>query len=349
VKDWKKVVVPEEATLIEAIACIDASALQIALVVGRDGKLAGVLTDGDVRRGLLRGLGLGSPATEAMNPSPRTALASTPREQLVSVMRRNGIRHIPLIDAEGRAVGLATLDDLTGLSKRDNRVVIMAGGLGSRLSPLTDNCPKPMLDIGGKPLLQTTLEHFIDHGFYRFSIAVNYMADVIKAYFGEGSHWNVDISYLEEKDRLGTAGALSLLPTRPEEPMLVMNGDVLTNANFNKLLDFHVQQQAVATICVREYEVKVPYGVVTTGSEGIASIDEKPVQCYNVNAGIYVIQPEMLSRIPADQFFDMPTLFSEAVSDGLKTAVFPIREYWLDIGHIVDYHRANGEYREIFS
>lgn len=346
---WTNVVLSTDATLTDAIRCIDASALQVALVIGADGRLVGVLTDGDVRRALLRGVAMDMSVRGAMNPQPLTATVGTSRERLVAEMRRNSIRHLPLIDDDGRVVDLATLNDLTGMTKRDNWVVLMAGGLGSRLSPLTDNCPKPMLLVGNKPLLETILEKFIEDGFFRFFISVNYMADVIKAHFKDGAQWGVEIVYLEESQRLGTAGALSLLPDAPELPVLVMNGDVLTKTNFHQLLEFHEAHNVAATMCVREYKFQVPYGVVTTDGHRLASIEEKPVQSFFVNAGVYVIKPEMVGRIPADQFFDMPTLFSEAIVDGKETAVFPIREYWLDIGHVADYHRANGDYREEFA
>ncbi len=347
--NWKNVVVPRDATLTEAIRCIDASALQVALVLGPGGKLEGILTDGDVRRALLNGAGMESLARLAMNTKPHTAPAESSRERLITEMRRNSIRHLPLIDHDGMVVDLATLNELTGIRKRDNWVVLMAGGLGSRLSPLTDDCPKPMLEIGNKPLLQTIIEKFIDDGFSRFQISVNYMADVIKGHFRDGAQLGVEIAYIEENRRLGTAGALGLLPEVPDQPLLVMNGDILTKMNFGQLLDFHESHSVAATMCVREYEFQVPYGVVTTDAHRIASIDEKPIHTFFVNAGIYVIEPELLNSIPPDQFFDMPTLFSEAINGGKEAAVFPVREYWLDIGHVADYHRANGDYQEIFS
>jgi dTDP-glucose pyrophosphorylase len=349
VTHWKNVVLTRNATLKDSIRCIDASALQVALVLGPGSELVGMLTDGDVRRALLRGIGMDATVEKAMNANPMTAPVGSLPDWLRGEMRRNSIRHLPLLDSTGRVVDLATLNDLTGMTRRDNWIVLMAGGLGSRLSPLTDNCPKPMLKIGDKPLLETILEKFIEDGFYRFFISVNYLAEVVKSHFGDGSRWHVEIVYLHETERLGTAGALSLLPGTPEQPLLVMNGDVLTKVNFHQLLDFHESHAAAATMCVREYEFQVPYGVVTTDAHRIVSIDEKPVQQFFVNAGIYAIAPEMLSRIPAKQFFDMPTLFSEAINAGQETAVFPLREYWMDIGHVADLHRANGEYREFFA
>ena len=347
--NWKTVVVAGETPLTEAIKRIDASALQVALVVSAEGALEGIVTDGDIRRALLKGASLDIPVREAMNRRPSTALATTPRDEQLAIMRRKAIRHLPLVDVAGLLTGLATMDELTGLTRRDNWVVLMAGGLGSRLRPLTDNCPKPMLQVGNKPLLQTILEKFIESGFHRFYISVNYMADVIEEYFGDGSRWRVEIVYLHEEKRMGTAGALGLLPGKPDLPLLVMNGDVLTKVNFRQLLDFHVEHTSVATMCVREYDFQVPYGVVTADGHRIVSIDEKPIQTFFVNAGIYVIEPAALDAIPPGQFFDMPTLFTEMIQGGRGTSVFPIREYWLDIGHMADYQRANGEYMDVFS
>lgn len=346
--DWTSVVVAEGARLEEAIKRIDASSLQVALVLSPEGVLRGVITDGDVRRGLLRGLGMASPVTEVMNSQPTVARIGTARDQLLVDMRRRSIRHLPLVDETGKVVGLATESDLTGSFKRDNWVVLMAGGLGSRLAPLTDDCPKPMLPVGNKPLLETILEKFLDHGFHRFYISVNYMADVVKNHFGDGSKWNAEIVYLHEAQRLGTAGALSLMPALPDKPVIVMNGDLLTKINFQQLLDFHEQHSASATMGVREYEFQVPYGVVSSDGHRITAIDEKPVQRFYVNGGVYAIGPDALAMIPSGEFFDMPTLFSRLIQQGRETAVFPIREYWLDIGHLADYQRANGEYAELF-
>lgn len=347
--DWKDVVVAHDATLAETIKCIDASALQVALVLSPGGELAGVVTDGDVRRALLRGLGMDAPVDQVMNPRPTTARIGTPRAELAAEMQRLSIRHMPLVDDQAKLVGVSTLNDLSGGKRRDNWVVLMAGGLGSRLAPLTDDCPKPMLQVGTKPLLQTILENFIEDGFHRFYFSVNYMAEVVKAHFGDGSAWGAEIVYLHETQRLGTAGALDLIPEHPAKPLIVMNGDLLTKVNFEQLLEFHEDHGSAGTMCVREYDFQVPYGVVTTDDHRIVSIDEKPVHRFFVNAGIYVIEPDMLKLIPSGEFFDMPTLFSQISDGGGETIVFPIREYWLDIGHLADYHRANGEYLEVFS
>ncbi|MDD5298992.1 MAG: nucleotidyltransferase family protein [Gallionella sp.] len=346
---WKEVSVLPVTSIREAIRILDESAKQIVLVVNENNRLLGTVTDGDIRRSILKGMSLDEPIQEIMNPDPTVAMIDEGRENILAAMQRTRLHHIPLVDENHCLVGLETLDELIQSRTRENRVVLMAGGLGSRLRPLTDECPKPMLKIGNKPLLETILENFIEYGFRRFYISVNYMADVVKSYFGDGSRWGVDIDYLHEDQRLGTAGALSLLPEKPTESLFVMNGDLLTKVNFKQLLDFHSGHRAQATMCVREYDFQVPYGVVKINDHRIISIDEKPVQRFFVNAGIYVLEPEALDLVFPNTYFDMPTLFEKLINLKKETAVFPIREYWLDIGQLSDYDRANGEFMRVFA
>ncbi|MFA7243563.1 MAG: nucleotidyltransferase family protein [Sulfuricellaceae bacterium] len=345
---WKKTLVLPGTSIRDAIRVLDENAKQIVLVVNESNRLLGTVTDGDIRRSILKGLSLEEPVQSIMNTDPTVAMIDESRESILAAMQRTRLHHLPLVDENRRVMGLETLDELIQSSARENRVVLMAGGLGERLRPLTDKCPKPMLKVGNKPLLETILENFIEYGFHRFYISVNYMADIIKSYFGDGSRWGVDIGYLHEDQRLGTAGALSLLPEKPAEALLVMNGDLLTKVNFKQLLDFHAGHQAHATMCVREYDFQVPYGVVKIDSHRVISIDEKPIQRFFVNAGIYVLEPEVLDLVSQNTYFDMPTLFEKLIELKKETAVFPIREYWLDVGQLVDYDRANGEYRDVF-
>lgn len=348
-RKWKEALVSAQTSLRDATQILDANALQIVLVVDKEGRLLGTVTDGDIRRGILKSIPLTEPVHSVMNKAPSFARADDSREKILAEMKRKTLHHMPLVDEQGCVVGLDTLDDFISPKIRENRVVLMAGGLGSRLSPLTDDCPKPMLKVGNKPLLETILENFIEHGFCYFYISVNYMYEVVKSYFGDGSRWGVDIRYLHEDQRLGTAGALSLLPEKLSEPLLVMNGDLLTKTNFGQLLDFHVKNKVMGTMCVREYDLQVPYGVVKIENHRIAGIDEKPIQRFFVNAGIYVLQPEALHIILPNTFFDMPSLFEKFIDQMKEAAVFPIREYWLDIGHLADYERANGEYMKVFA
>lgn len=330
---WRDVVVTPETTLGETVRRIEKSALQIALVVDKE-RLIGVVTDGDIRRALLDGHGIDFPTGQVMNPMPLTLAVGTKPENALAFMRRHSIHHVPLVDSDGTLAGIYFIDELIGVVKHPNAVVLMAGGLGTRLRPLTDSCPKPLLPVGGKPILERIVERFVEQGFHQFYVSVNYMADAIMEYFGNGERWGACIEYLRETERLGTAGSLSLLPVRPTHAFVVMNGDLLTEVDFVSLLRAHEARQVLATMAVREYEMQIPYGVVDVCDGFIESLQEKPIHKFLVNAGIYVLQPAVLDRIPAGHI-DMPALF-----DGLKgqrrTWAYPLREYWVDIGRLED-------------
>ena len=345
--DWAPLVISPSATVRDAIQRIDAGGMQIALVVDSGQKLIGTISDGDVRRGILRGVALDDPAVKVMNVAPTVARPGEDRETLLATMRARHLHRIPVLASDDRIVGLETFDELVRPARRDNLVVLMAGGLGVRLRPLTEERPKPMLIIGGRPMLETILLSFIESGFHRFYISVNYMAEMVQSHFGDGSRWGVEIRYIEEQARMGTAGAVGLLPEKPTSPVIVMNGDLLTKVNFSSLLDFHLSHNAAGTMCVREYDLQVPYGVVKLKEYRLLSVEEKPVHRFFVNAGIYVLSPAALSLIPPS-FYDMPTLFEKLVAEGREVAVFPLREYWLDIGHLADLEKANGEFKVHF-
>ncbi len=346
--DWRAVLIEPETPIMKAIEVLDLGALRIALVVDHHRHLLGVVTDGDIRRGLLNRISLKEPIRTIMNTHPITARESESRDHLLSLMGTREIQHLPVIDPKGRLVGLETLNELARPVTRDNWVVLMAGGLGTRLRPLTQACPKPLLKVGSKPILEVILESFLDQGFNRFFFSVNYKKEMIRDHFGDGSQWGAEIRYLEENGRLGTAGPLSLLPETPEKPVFVMNGDLLTRINFNHILDFHKKHRAVATLCVRKVEQTVPYGVVSLDQHRFLGIEEKPVQEYFVNAGIYLLEPELLSLIPKNSYFDMPELFQTAVKNGHSTAAFPFLDYWLDIGRMGDFQQACQDYPEVF-
>ena len=342
--EWRELVVARGTPLRDAIARIDQTGHQLVLVLEADDRLAGVVTDGDVRRAVLRGLDLAVPTEQVMNTTPTTADAAASAAELLATMRRKALRHLPLLDAQGCVTGVATLESLLGALERPNWVVLMVGGLGSRLMPLTERCPKPMLKVGGKPILESILENFFEQGFRRFYFAVNYMAEMVSDHFGDGSKWGVDIRYLHENKRLGTAGALSLLPEVPQHPVIVMNGDLLTRMRFDNMLDFHQEHAAEATMAVREYDFQVPYGVVKLDGHHVVKLEEKPVQRFFVNAGIYSLSPQSLTQIPRDTFFDMPTLFEHLLEQGKTTSAYPLREYWLDIGRMEEFERAQQEW-----
>jgi choline kinase len=276
-------------------------------VVDSENKLLGTVTDGDIRKAILAGKDLDITAGEAMRSQPITSASKTPRATILKLMREKRIHQMPLLDDQGRVVDVLTVDDMIGAAQKPNAVVIMAGGLGTRLHPLTEETPKPMLKVGGKPILETIIQSFIDQGFTNFFVSVNYKANIISEYFGDGSSLGAKINYLHEKSRLGTAGGLSLLPRDIHAPIIVMNGDLLTRISVDALLDFHERESAVATMVVREDHYQVPYGVVEVDGTQIVGVEEKPIQRHLVNAGIYVISQDGLNNIPGDTFYDMPT------------------------------------------
>ena len=343
----KKLSVAPESTIRQALETIDTGNMQIALVVD-DNRLLGTITDGDIRRGFLKGKGLDDSIAGLFNPNPVKGYLSQPKEDLVQLALARGVKQLPMVDDDGRLVGIEIVDDYLRVTEKPNTIVLMAGGLGTRLRPLTVDTPKPMLTVGSKPILETIIESFSRYGFRNFFLSVNYKAEKIRDYFGDGGKQGVRIGYLNEKNRLGTAGALGMLPKGMDAPIIVMNGDLLTNVNFEHLLNYHVLTGADATMCVREYEFQVPYGVVHTEGATIQSIVEKPTHQYYVNAGIYVLNPPVLDIIPPGEFFDMPQLFQTLIETKQKICSFPIREYWMDIGQPRDFEQANNDYEEVF-
>lgn len=346
--ELKALTIAPGATVREAIEAIDRSKRQIALVVAGDGRLVATVTDGDVRRGLLRGIDLEGPVEQVMHASPTTVTAGAPDAEARRIIRERKLHHVPVIDGAGRLVDLATADELFGVTPRDTRIVLMAGGLGTRLRPLTETVPKPMLPVGGKPLLEQIIALFADQGFWRISISVNYRAEMVREHFGSGEAFGVEIDYIEEERRMGTAGALSLLREKPDAPFIVMNGDVLVALQFPELLAFHREKAALGTLVVREYEQQVPYGVVRESGGLMTAIEEKPVERYFVNAGIYVLSPEALDRLVPGEPCDMPDLLSGIAEAGGNVGVYALRDYWRDIGRMADLEAARSEFDSVF-
>jgi NDP-sugar pyrophosphorylase family protein len=322
--------------------------MRIALVVDEEKKLLGTLNDGDIRRAILNGFSLENCIKDIYYKKPSVCNYKDSKEKIIKTAILNKVYQIPIVDDENRLVDVEDLANLLGGNIYRNKVVLMAGGLGTRLHPLTLDTPKPLLKVGEKPILQIIIESFANYGFKDIIISVNYKSSMIKNYFQDGSRFNVNISYIEEDKRLGTAGALSLIKEKIKEPFFVMNGDLLTNVNFEHLLDFHIRGKTLSTMCVREYEYQIPYGVIETKEDKILSIVEKPIQKFFVNAGIYLLSPEVLSLIPKDTFYDMPTLFDELIKNDKNVLSFPIHEYWLDIGQMDDFKRAQNEFINIY-
>ena len=342
--DLNKALLDAGSTIREAIASLDASGKQIALIVSKAGILEGSVTDGDIRRGFLNDLSLLDSVTQIMNPAPLVVSEDMASEQVMRLMTANKVRQIPVLDADSRVIGLHVLDEILEFSSRPNTLVIMAGGLGTRLYPETKNCPKPMLMIGAKPILERILDSAILDGFTRFIISLNYLGEKIEEYFGDGSHWGVSISYIWETTPLGTAGALSLISKTLDYPFLVTNGDIITDINYGDLIDFHLLNKAVATMAVRQHELKNSFGVVLANNLNLEGFEEKPVYKSLVNAGIYVLSPSILELLEPNEPCDMPTLFLRAKAKS-RVIIYPMYENWLDIGRPEDLDAARKQFK----
>jgi len=347
-KNYKEILLKSTSTIKEALQIIDSGAMKIALVVNEDGKLFGTLTDGDIRRGLLNNLSLDDSIKSIVFKNPTVCNIEDTKEHILEVAIKRKIYQVPIVDKEGRLVGIEEVDELLKPPIKMNKVVLMVGGLGTRLRPLTANTPKPMLKVGNKPILETIILNFKKYGFTNIILSVSYKSEIIKEYFKDGQKFGVNIEYVHENKRMGTAGALSLIRDNLHEPFFVMNGDLLTNVNFEHMMEYHLANDAVATMGVREYEFQVPYGVVYVEKENILSIEEKPIHKFFVNAGVYILSQDALKYIPNNEFYDMPTLFEELIKNKERNISFPIYEYWLDIGRMEEFEKANNEYNKVF-
>ncbi len=334
-------------TIRDAVSRIDAMRLGIALVVDADGRLVGTVTDGDVRRAVLADVSLDRPVqmlldSKADSPFPRpiTALADAPPAALLALLQQYGVTHLPLVDAEGRPVDLVTTDDfLPAQGGAGLQAVIMAGGPGSRLRPLTEDVPKPMLPIGGRPLMEIIIEQLREAGIRRVNVTTHHRPEKITGHFGDGSNFGVEINYVEEDQPLGTAGALGLIAS-PTETLLVINGDILTQVGIRAMVTYHREHRADLTVAVRPYAVQVPYGVVESEGPRVTRLTEKPELRFFVNAGIYLVEPVVHGYIPGGDRFDMTDLIVRLIGAGRTVISFPLHEYWLDIGQHEDYERA---------
>jgi dTDP-glucose pyrophosphorylase len=339
-RDWRRSLLSADATLQQAIRSLDESAMQIVLVASPDGALIGTITDGDIRRGLLSGLDLSSPCNAIIRRSPLVVPPEMARNAVLQLMQANRIHQLPVVDKDRHLVGLHIWNELITSPQLTNMMVIMAGGQGTRLRPLTENCPKPMLPVAGKPMLEHIIERARNDGFRHFVLAIHYLGHMIEDYFGDGSGWQVRIDYVREEQPLGTAGALNLLTPRPDAPFLVSNGDVLADIRYAELLDFHLRHNATATMAVRLHEWQHPFGVVNTSGVDIVGFEEKPIIRTHINAGIYAIDPCALDSLAANERCDMPVLFARVMAQGQRAIVYPMHEPWLDIGRPLDYQQV---------
>ena len=344
--DHKRILIKAEDTIQRAIETLDATAVQIALVVDEVGHLLGTVTDGDIRRGILRGVALEGAVAQVMNTSPITANRGIPRDELLALMTSRSIKQVPLVDEDGIVVGLERLDNMfRGPAVKDNPVIILAGGQGNRLRPLTNDMPKPLLKIGGRPVLELILRQLRLYGFHRLFISVNYLGNQIEEYFGDGRRHGVSIQYLREPDPLGTAGPLALVPTPLEGPCIVINGDLVTKVNFEHILEFHQEGGFDLTIGVKEYAFQLPYGVVVTEGDNVVEFREKPAETRLINAGVYVIEPNVLDLVPSGKRYDMDYFIQSVIGQSSrKVGAFLIHEYWMDIGTASDLQQAQWDY-----
>lgn len=347
-KNYKNILLNSESTIREALKIIDSGAMKIGIVIDEQEKLIGTVTDGDIRRGLLNNLSLDDVIESIIFRTPTVCKIDDTKEKILKIAVEKKLYQIPIVDNNGKLVGIEEVDELLKPEHKNNKVVLMVGGLGTRLKPLTNKTPKPMLKVGDKPILETIILSFKKYGFTEIILSVSYKSEIIENYFGNGSNFEVNIEYVHEEKRMGTAGALSLIREKLSEPFFVMNGDLLTNINFEHMMDYHVANTSIATMGVREYDFQVPYGVVNVDGINIKSIEEKPVHNFYVSGGVYVLDSKVLDFIPENEFFDMPTLFEKVIEKNLKSISFPIREYWLDIGRMEEFEKANNEYHEVF-
>lgn len=344
IHDLSSCTVVGTASVKDVVENLTLSGLRLCMVVDQDAKLLGIVSDGDIRRGLLAGKGLDDPVVEIMNRSFASSPDALGLADLASQARAKEISHIPLLDAEGRVTGLFVDQIDGGIPHLPNVVVIMAGGMGMRLRPLTETTPKPMLSVAGKPMVQHTIEALRSEGFRDFVISLNYLGEQIEQHFGAGSDFGVNISYVTEKEPLGTAGALSLMNRTFTDPVVVVNGDVLLLAKVSDMLDYHQSHEAEITVGVKVLDTQIPFGVVEVDGSRVMGITEKPVYRDFVNAGVYVLEPRVLEGLTPGARIDMPELVETAIARE-RVVAFPLHETWIDMGRPEDLRRAEDEHR----
>ena len=345
-ESWEKALLPAKATLRQAINKLNETAFQIAIIATPDRILVGTLTDGDIRRGLLRNMEIDNSIESIIEREPLVVPPSLGRGPVLKLMQANRVHQLPIVDESRRVVGLHLLDGWMEPRQHSNLMIIMAGGQGTRLRPHTKNCPKAMLLIDGKPMLERIIESAKAEGFQRFILAVHYLSNIIEEYCGDGRRWDVQIDYLREESPLGTAGGLSLLNPRPESPFIVSNADLISSIGYDDILNYHCSHGASATMAVRVHEWQHPFGVVHTKGIDIVGIEEKPIVRNHINAGVYVLNPDALGTLKTGEHCDMPTLFSRLQDCDAQTIVYPIHELWFDVGRVDDLKRAQSERSE---
>ena len=329
--------------LLAVLQSLDTSSLEIVLVEDEQGRARGVVTHGDVRRALLSGATLTTPVDAYVSTRFWFVSPGASRAEVLDLMQGRRIGAVPVVDEDRRFVGLHALHELLGAEPKPNWAVVMAGGRGERLRPLTDTVPKPMIKVAGRPIIERLVLHLVGFGIQRIFVSVNYRADVIEAHLGDGGALGCSIEYLREETPLGTGGALSLLPEGPAHPLVVLNGDLLTQVDVGRMLAFHEQGSYRATVGVHEYAHTVPYGVVDLDGDRVKQVREKPTDVWQVNAGIYVLDPALTGRVPAATYYGLPTLIDDCLERGEPVGAFYVREDWMDVGQHHELKRARGE------
>lgn len=337
--------ISKNITIKEALKLLSSYTSTRLLVVGDENKW-GIVTDPDIRKALLNNMTLEDKIEKIVNYNPITAYYNSDKKEIIQLCSKYNIYQIPIVDDDGSVIRIENiLKDKT--INKNNKIIIMAGGLGTRLRPLTENIPKPMLKVGNKPILEIIIEKFKKQGFANFILCVNYKAEIIQNYFKDGKDFGVSISYVHEDKRMGTAGALSLIENIGYEPFFVTNGDILTEVDYNSILEFHIANKSLATMGVRKYFYQIPYGVIVSNAKNqIVKIEEKPEQAFLINSGVYILDPKILSYIPKNEFYDMPTLF-ENIQESDKKYAYLIKDYWIDIGRHEEYEQANNDIVEL--
>lgn len=347
--DYKNVLVKKETTIRDVMRVIDNGAQRIALVCDENNYLLGVVADGDIRRALLVDSNMEDSIERIMTTDPIVATHVDSRSQRLRIMDEHDLLALPVVDRDGFLIGLETLRSAIHVSKLDNPVFIMAGGFGTRLRPLTDNCPKPMLKVGDKPMLHHLVQRFSELGFHNIYISTHYLPEQIQKYFGDGSRFGVNINYIHEETPLGTGGALGLLPDDiPRLPLIMMNGDVMTNMDFSQLLKEHEKEGYDATMCVKELEHQVPFGVINSDNNLITGMKEKPIFRYNINTGIYILSPDCVKSVEKNSKIDLPSLLEQRMNEGVKIGMYLNHDYWLDVGRMSDYEKAQNDVKNIY-
>lgn len=345
VDDWQSITVGLDSTFSYALDVINRGGYQLCLVCNERGQLQGIVTDSDIRKALLNGIELGTSVINVMNSAPLVVSPDLGEKQAYQLMLVNHFFHLPIVDKQGILVGLHVTTQLHTISQRDESLIIMAGGRGKRLMPLTESCPKPMLPIKGKPILQHLIEKAKNDGFHKIILSVNYLSNQISEFFGDGSQLGVSIKYLHEEFPLGTAGALSLLKAEDlKKPIIVTNGDILTDVAYSDLLSLMYNEQCDGVMAVRLQEWQNPFGVVWSNGMKLREIEEKPIYRHQVNAGIYALNTNLLSLLEKNSYCDMTDLFTRGIEMGLNLNIFPMHESWIDIGRPSDYRGAKKSY-----